>query len=288
MNTILVERSKNPLTTIAECYEVTGKGPLGIRWIDINKGDDLAEELRSRLVAKEIKRDKREDLFAATPPLEALKMLLSLAVTEGFGYSKGNRGGGDKIDFIDVRRAYFQAKARRDVYVELPEEDWEEGMCGKLVKSMYGTRDAAQNWEEEYTGFMEEIGFVKGLGSPCVFYHDDRKLRAVIHGDDFTISGKENQLNWFKENITNKFEVKFKARLGPEENDDKSVRVLNRVVEWNERGISYEPDQRHAEIIVRALTEINGTQRLSTPGRRTKREELKEDDEEELQGKTER
>ena len=158
-------------------------------------------------------------------------------------------------------------------------------MCGKLVKSMYGTRDAAQNWEEEYTGFMEEIGFDKGLGSPCVFYHDDRKLRAVIHGDDFTISGKENQLNWFKENINNKFEVKFKARLGPEENDDKSVRVLNRVVEWNERGISYEPDQRHAEIIVRELTDINGMQRLSTPGRRTKREELREDDEEELQSK---
>ncbi len=93
---------------ISECYEVTGKAPLGIRWIDINKGDDLVEELRSRLVAKEIKRDKREDLFAATPPLEALKMLLSLAVTEGFGHSKGNRGGGDKIDFIDVKRAYFK------------------------------------------------------------------------------------------------------------------------------------------------------------------------------------
>ncbi len=46
----------------------TGKAPLGIRWIDINKGDDLVEELRSRPVAKEIKREKREDLFAATPP----------------------------------------------------------------------------------------------------------------------------------------------------------------------------------------------------------------------------
>ena len=32
------------------------------------------------------------------------------------------------------------------VFVELPEEDSEPGMCGKLRKSMYGTRDAAQNW----------------------------------------------------------------------------------------------------------------------------------------------
>ena len=35
------------------------------------------------------KKDKRDDLFAATPPLEALKILLSLAVTEGVGYIKG-------------------------------------------------------------------------------------------------------------------------------------------------------------------------------------------------------
>ena len=38
------------------------------------------------MVAKETKMDKRNDLFAATPPIEALKMLLSAAVTEGKGY----------------------------------------------------------------------------------------------------------------------------------------------------------------------------------------------------------
>ena len=42
----------------SECWRVTGKAPLGIRWVDINKGDEFDQELRSRLVAKEIKRDK--------------------------------------------------------------------------------------------------------------------------------------------------------------------------------------------------------------------------------------
>ena len=50
-----------------------------------------------------------------------------------------------KLDLIDISRAYFQADAIREVHVELPSEDWEEGMCGKLKKSMYGNRDAAQN-----------------------------------------------------------------------------------------------------------------------------------------------
>ena len=40
---------------------------------------------------------------------------------------------------------------------DMPEEDWEEGKVGKLLKSMYGARDAAQKWEEEYAEFMMEI-----------------------------------------------------------------------------------------------------------------------------------
>ena len=86
-----------------------------------------------------------------------------------------------KIYFTDIRKAYFQADAIRDVYVELPEEDYEEGMCGKLIKSMYGTRDAAHNWEIEYSGFMEEVGFMRGIASPCVFCHSDRDIRVVVH-----------------------------------------------------------------------------------------------------------
>ena len=71
---------------IKECMDRTGKKPLKIRWVDVNKGDDVTPEYRSRLVAKEIKIDKRFDLFAATPPLEAKKLLFSMAVTEGIGY----------------------------------------------------------------------------------------------------------------------------------------------------------------------------------------------------------
>ena len=66
------------------------------------------------------------------------------------------------MDFIDVKRAYFHAKSRRNVFVTLPEEDHEDGMCGELLKSMYGTRDAAQNWESAYTELLESIGFITG------------------------------------------------------------------------------------------------------------------------------
>ena len=56
---------------IDECWKLTGKQPIGTRWIDVNKGDSLKPNYRSRLVAKEYKVDVRPDLFAATPPPNA-------------------------------------------------------------------------------------------------------------------------------------------------------------------------------------------------------------------------
>ena len=76
---------------IQECWDTTGKKPIGVRWVDVNKGDKVNPDYRSRLVAKEINRKKREDLFAATPPLETVKMLFSMAVTEGIGFNRGER-----------------------------------------------------------------------------------------------------------------------------------------------------------------------------------------------------
>ena len=46
----------------------------------------------------------------------------------------------------DVSRAFFHAKAKRDVYFQIAAEDQQLGderRCGKLNYSMYWTRDAA-------------------------------------------------------------------------------------------------------------------------------------------------
>ena len=113
---------------IQEAWERIGKAPIKTRWIDINKGDKVHPEFRSRWVAKDFKNRDRPELFAATPPLEALKGLISIWMTDGMGINTTTRRD-YKMDFIDVRRAFFHAEANRDVYVELPEEDSEPGMC---------------------------------------------------------------------------------------------------------------------------------------------------------------
>ena len=95
---------------------------------------------------------------------------------------------GEVVMINDISRAYFHAKTKREAYVQLPSEDQKEGedsMCGRLNLSMYGTRDAAQNWVEEYSQKLLEIGFTQGKASPCVFHHEGRAIRTDVHGDGY-------------------------------------------------------------------------------------------------------
>ena len=67
----------------AEARSATGRGAISVRWVDVNKGDDLNPKYRSRLVARQIKAHDKSGMsfFAPTPPLEALRTVLSLATT---------------------------------------------------------------------------------------------------------------------------------------------------------------------------------------------------------------
>ena len=67
----------------------------------------------------------------------------------------------------DVARAFFEAPAIRNVCIEIPKEDLTEAdtrhdKVGHLRMSLYGTRDAAMNWQEEVAKEMTWTGFVRG------------------------------------------------------------------------------------------------------------------------------
>ena len=49
--------------------------------------------------------------------------------------------------------------ATTDIYIELPPEEAEPRMVGKLEKSLYGTRDAALNCADAYTKVLLAMGY---------------------------------------------------------------------------------------------------------------------------------
>ena len=54
---------------IAEARRVTGKPPISVRWVAVNKGDNTCPTVRSRLVARQIRQAGEDAIFAPTPPI---------------------------------------------------------------------------------------------------------------------------------------------------------------------------------------------------------------------------
>ena len=120
------------------------------------------------------------------PPLEAKKLLFSLAASQ-----KGEKTK-KKLLFVDVKKAHLNGKCDEPAYVELPEEvTGSKGKCGKLAYWLYGMRPAARAWEEDYSGKFEEEGYVRGKAAATTFYNEEKDVRLVVHGDDFTFTGEK-------------------------------------------------------------------------------------------------
>ena len=176
---------------------IRGKAVILVRWIDINKGDNVNVNYRSRRVAKHIK-DKAStnvaDMFAATPPSDVLKLLASRCVS-GRSRTRCMMSSG-------VNQAYFYTEAQYDICIEIPNEDRvpeddTNDIIAKLNLSMYGTREAASAWQAKVSDVMKRAGFVKSIINPYIFHHGAKAIETMIHGDDFISAGEETDLFWF-------------------------------------------------------------------------------------------
>ena len=116
---------------------------------------------------------------------------------------------------------------------------------------MYGTRDAGLVGEECYSSALVDLGFRRGVASPCCFHHAARKISAVIHTDVFTALGSAQGLSWYESKLAEVVDLKVKGRLG-DEGCDKEVRVLDWVIRLDAHGLRYEADPRHGETLLQA------------------------------------
>ena len=234
------------------------------RWVDVNKGDEKNVKYRSRLVAKEIKRSNGTpgswtDFFASMPPITALRILFTLAVTKKVPDLKGklvDMSNETCMIFIDVKKAHFWSPARRRLLVELPPEaGYSHDKVGLLRKSLYGTRDAPANWEAAIKEVMLKIGFVQAKSNSCLYYHEEGQIRIEVHGDDFTAVGPKRRLQWFADSLKKFWTIDIRGILGPPgmKGVDHSIVILNRLVTWTDKGIELEADPRHVALLIQEV-----------------------------------
>ena len=125
----------------------------------------------------------------------------------------------------------------------LSQEEREKDMVGVLQMSLYGTRDAAANFQAEVRKVMLMFGFAQSAYNPSLYVHERRSLKTLVHGDDFVTVGQQKDAEWLKEKLEERFEVKTKMIGSPGKTDGsggerryyrssivKEGRVLNRII----------------------------------------------------------
>eukprot|EP00969_Alexandrium_andersonii_P069565 3068724-Alexandrium_andersonii.AAC.1 len=68
-------------------------------------------------------------------------------------------------------------------------------MCTKRRRSLYGARVAPARWEAVCTETLGRFGLARVKVSARCFYNAAVGARCVVHGDDFTFTGHDADLD---------------------------------------------------------------------------------------------
>ena len=144
-----------------------------------------------------------------------------------------------KTLYIDVKKAHLVAKCTQDVYVELPAEAVvQEDECGKLT------------YWQHYSCVLASVRFKRLLSSPVAFYHSERDVVGVVHGDDFVFVGVDRDLDFVLRVLKENYELKDRGRLGSGDHDKREVDMLGRKIRWHQWGFTWEGDERHRKMVI--------------------------------------
>ena len=193
-------------------YARMGRAPFPVGWIDHNKGDNVTEDYRSRMVVKETKRvstiasDDIAAVTSSTPPLEGIRLFLCAAMTWA-----STPDDPYVMQFLDISRTHPHIKPLRDnIYIEGPKElGLAVGECLLLLRSWYGARDASQAFEYAVRDAFLKRDFVVGIFSVCIFRHVSKPLVYLVHGDDFAATGTTSQLKWLGDKMRSKYDIQM-------------------------------------------------------------------------------
>jgi hypothetical protein len=141
---------------------------VGCKWVFKKKlrPDGTIDKYKARLVAKGYTQKEGRDFFdtySHVARLTTIRVLLSLAASHGL-----------LIHQMDVKTTFLKGELEEEIYLTQPDgfivKGQEEKVC-KLVKSLYGLKQARKQWHEKFDVTLISAGFSVNEIDRCVYYH---------------------------------------------------------------------------------------------------------------------
>ena len=159
-----------------------------------------------RLVARgcfqEASKLDSDTLYASTPSLVTLRLMLTLAIARGWA-----------ISLADISTAFLHALLTEKVFVIPPVEYHPSGNClWRLNRAMYGLKQSPQLWQSHFASVMKKLGF-----------------RRCKSDSNLSVVGDSELQKKFLEELSKQLLVKVTGHLKP----DTQVSFLGRKLRHN-------------------------------------------------------
>ena len=204
-------------------YEISQLEKLGT-WVlvDLPKGEPVipctevlkekrgptgeVETYRVRVVAgghKQVEGINYTETFSAAVKMPSVRVVLANAAERDW-----------EIHQIDVKSAYLQAPLKETIYMRPPRgvlKPGQEGKVCRLLKGLYGLKQAGRGWYQELTKVMvRELGFKRSALDHSVFCRkrDEEHTIVAVATDDMALTSKrKSDIATLKSEISQHWEI---------------------------------------------------------------------------------
>ena len=189
-----------------------GKQPIGCKWVYKIKrhADGSTERYKARLVAKGYTQQEGLDYFETFSPvvkLTTVRLVLALAASKHW-----------YLHQLDVNNAFLHGDLDEEVYMSVPlgYKTEKPGQVCKLLKSLYGLKQASRQWNYKLTTTLLSLGYIQSKSDYSLFVKSDSAHITIllVYVDDIVLAGDDIQeIQTVKALLNAKFKIKDLGQL---------------------------------------------------------------------------
>ncbi|GAU31820.1 hypothetical protein TSUD_58210 [Trifolium subterraneum] len=181
--------------------------PIGCRWVYRIKynADGSIERYKARLIAKGYNQIEGLDYFDTYSPvakLTTVRTVIALASINNW-----------IIHQLDVNNAFLHGELQEDVYMIVPPGvtcSKPNQVC-KLVKSLYGLKQASRRWYERLTAFLQQHHYIQATSDHSLFLKKNGSTITIllVYVDDVIVAGNSmTDIQAIKNALHESFKIK--------------------------------------------------------------------------------